>query len=80
MPGESKPGDQGPQVAALRARLAVEDPMAGEGADYDDALQQARRAEARFGLGSVRDCLAAALIEALDVSAGDRLKQIIAKL
>ena len=80
VPGKSKPGDQGPQVAALRARLAVEDPMAGEGADYDDALQGAvARAEARFGLG--QDGIAgAALIEALDVSAGDRVKQIIANL
>jgi murein L,D-transpeptidase YcbB/YkuD len=78
--GKSKPGDKGPQVAALRARLAIEDPMVGTGPGYDDALRAAvTRAEARFGLD--QDGIAGqTLIAALDVSAEDRVKQIVANL
>jgi murein L,D-transpeptidase YcbB/YkuD len=77
---KSKPGDKGPPVAALRARLAVEDPMVEPGATYDDALRAAvARAETRFGLDS--DGIAdPTLIAALDVSAEDRVKQIVANL
>lgn len=80
VPGKSRPGDSGPQVAALRARLAVEDPMAGQGDQYDDALKAAvARAEARFGLDE--DGIAGSgVIAALNVSAGDRVKQILANL
>jgi murein L,D-transpeptidase YcbB/YkuD len=78
--GKSKPGDKGPQVAALRTRLAVEDPMVEPGASYDDALRAAvARAETRLGLDS--DGIAGAtLIAELNVSAEDRVKQIVANL
>jgi murein L,D-transpeptidase YcbB/YkuD len=80
VPGKSRPGDSGPQVAALRARLAVEDPAVGTGPGYDDALKSAvARAEARFGLD--QDGIAGPdLVAALDVSAEDRVKQIVANL
>ena len=80
VPSKSKPGDRGPQVAALRARLAVEDPTVGPGADYDDVLQGAvTRAEARFGLEQ-NGIAGPDLIAALDVTAEDRVKQIVANL
>jgi murein L,D-transpeptidase YcbB/YkuD len=80
VPGPSKPGETGPAVAALRARLAVEDPAVGEGRNYDDALKAAvTRAQARFGLDA--DGIAKAnLVEALNVSADERTLQIAANL
>ena len=80
VPAKSKPGDRGPQVVALRARLAVEDPAVGSGPDYDDALQEAvTRAQARFGLAQ-NGIAGPDLIAALGVSAEDRVKQIVANL
>ncbi|MGZ3278809.1 MAG: L,D-transpeptidase family protein [Caulobacteraceae bacterium] len=80
VPGKSKPGDSGPAVAALSARLAVEDPTVGTGPVYDDALKAAvTRAEVRLGLNT--DGVAGPLVvAALDVSAEDRVQQIAANL
>lgn len=80
VPGKSKPGDSGPTATALRARLAVEDPMTGSGPDYDDALKDAvTRAETRLGLNP--DGIAGpGVVAALNVSVEDRLRQIAANL
>lgn len=76
-----KPGDSGPAVAALRARLAAEDPQtAGQGDLYDEALRMAvARAQARHGLEA--DGVAGrATLAALNVSAQARADQIAANL
>jgi murein L,D-transpeptidase YcbB/YkuD len=80
VPARSRPGDFGPAVAALRARLAVEDPAVGPSGDYDDALKAAvARAQPRFGLEA--DGVAGpATLAALNVSAQDRVGQIVANL
>ena len=80
VPAPSKPGEAGPAVAALRARLAAEDPAAGDGTRYDDALKAAvARAQARFGLEA--DGIAgASLVAALNVTAEERTLQIVANL
>jgi murein L,D-transpeptidase YcbB/YkuD len=76
-------GARGPQVAALRDRLAVEDPKAAkaEAADvFDPGLAEAvKRAQLRYGLRptGVAD---AHLRAALDVPAQARLAQIRANL
>jgi murein L,D-transpeptidase YcbB/YkuD len=73
-------GDKGARTAALRARLAAEDPdVEGHGA-FDATLQQAVvRAQRRFGLqpDGVAD---AATLAALNQPIGQRVLQIIANL
>ena len=80
MPGKAKPGDSGPTVAALRGRLAMEDPNAGVGPDYDDSLKAAvARAQTRLGLDP--DGVAGpATVAALNIGAEARLQQIAANL
>lgn len=77
-----KPGMTDPRVAALRARLTVEDATvpAAPAALYDDALAQAvMRAQKRFGLEP--DGVAhKSLIAALNVPIEDRVLQIIANM
>ena len=72
-------GDRGPMVALLRERLAAEGylPPGGQAADsFDPALQLAlNQFQARHGL-SVDGKLGAATLAALDVGAGERVKQI----
>lgn len=80
VPGKAKPGDSGPTVAALRGRLAMEDPDAGVGPDYDDGLKAAvARAQTRLGLDP--DGIAGpATVAALNVGAETRAQQIAANL
>ncbi len=80
VPGKAKPGDTGPTVAALRARPAIEDPVAGIGLNYDDDLKAAvARAQARLGLEA--DGVAGpGTIAALNVSPETRAQQIEANL
>ena len=80
VPGKAKPGDSGPTVAALRGRLAMEDPNAGVGPDYDDSLKAAvARAQTRLGLDP--DGVAGpATVAALNIGAEARLQQIAANL
>jgi len=75
-----KPGVAGPAVAALRQRLAAEDPAVTPGAAWDDALEAAvRRAQAHHGLAE--DGVAGrATLAALNVTAAARAEQIAANL
>jgi murein L,D-transpeptidase YcbB/YkuD len=76
-------GASGPAVAALRTRLAVEDPAAAEagaGDRFDAALVEAvRRAQARYGQGPTGE-LDADLRAALNAPVETRLAQIRANL
>jgi len=76
-------GATGPAVAALRARLAVEDPAAAEagvGDRFDAALREAvRRAQARYGQHATGEA-DADLLAALNVPVEARLAQIRANL
>jgi murein L,D-transpeptidase YcbB/YkuD len=74
-------GDAGPRTAALRARLAAEDPTAPRsGAAFDEALQQAVvRAQRRFGL-KPDGVVNAETLRALNQPVGQRVLQIIANL
>jgi murein L,D-transpeptidase YcbB/YkuD len=76
-----KPGDTGPGVSALRARLAVEDAAVAPGSDvYDNALADAiKRAQARHGLAE-DGAAGPATLRALNVSAADRAGQIALNL
>lgn len=75
------PGASGARVAALRARLAIEDHGLAAGADrYDDALVAAvQRAQRRYGLEPT-GTLGATTVAALNVSAHDRVRQIEANM
>ncbi|WP_395673785.1 murein L,D-transpeptidase [Phenylobacterium sp.] len=76
-----KLGDTGPRVAALRARLAVEDPQAPKsGAAFDAALQQAvQRAQRRFGI-EPDGVVGGGTLRMLNQPVGQRVLQIIANL
>jgi len=75
------PGARGPSVAALRARLAIEDsavPTAGDA--YDQALSDAvSRAQKRYGLEPTGQ-LDKSTIAALNVPVSQRVAQIIANM
>jgi L,D-transpeptidase YcbB len=78
-----EPGASGPDVAKLRARLAITDDLPAEVADgdaYDTMLTEAvKRFQARHGLpetGSVGP----QTIEALNVPVGKRIRQLAASL
>ncbi len=75
-------GDKGPRVAALRARLAAEDPQVsvGAGETFDKPLQAAlQRAQRRFGLNP--DGVAGpATLRELNQPVGQRILQIIANM
>lgn len=74
-------GATGPRVAALRARLAVEDPeVAITGATFDAPLTEAvKRAQRRYGLNPT-GVLAAQTRASLNVPATDRVRQIMANM
>ena len=74
-------GATGPRVAALRARLAIEDPEAtGAGDRFDAALVQAvRRAQRRYGLNPA-GVVGAQTIAALNVPVASRIRQIKANM
>lgn len=76
-----KPGDSGPAVAMLRARLQAEDVAApGTGDAYDDALQAAvTRAQARHGL-EPDGIVGRVTLAALNISAKARAQQIALNL
>ena len=78
-----KPGASGPAVAALRTRLAVEDPAAASAAAgdrFDPALLAAvQRAQARYGQAP-NGVVDKDLIEQLNVPIDGRLAQIAANL
>lgn len=74
-------GSTGPRVAALRARLAVEDTgVAAKGDTFDAALKEAViRAQRRYGLNPT-GVVSSGTLAALNVSAGDRVRQIMANM
>lgn len=75
-----KPGAVGPAVAALRQRLAVEDPNVAAGSAWDDDLDAAvRRAQGRHGLAE-DGVIGRATLAALNVSAAERADQIAVNL
>jgi murein L,D-transpeptidase YcbB/YkuD len=77
-----RPGDEEGRVAALRTRLAAEDPLVSRSADvrYDDLLAEAvRRFQARHGL-AVDSVVGPATVQALNVPVADRIRQIALNL
>jgi murein L,D-transpeptidase YcbB/YkuD len=75
-------GSTGPRVAALRARLAVEDPLtpATGGATFDAALEEAvQRAQRRYGLRP-DGVVGPATLSYLNQPVGQRILQIIANM
>ncbi|MEN2746823.1 L,D-transpeptidase family protein [Sphingomonas sp. T9W2] len=78
---ELRPGGRGPQVAALRKRLALEDPeLSASGDTFDTALLDAvRRAQRRYGLNPAGQ-VGAQTIASLNVPVGERIKQIKANM
>lgn len=74
-------GTSGPQVAALRKRLAAEDPqLTGAGDRFDTALLDAvRRAQRRYGLNPA-GVVGAQTLAALNVSVETRIRQIKANM
>ena len=78
---ELKYGGKGPAVAALRKRLAIEDPQLDPAGDrFDDALLEAvRRAQRRYGLNP-QGTIAAQTLAALNVPVAARIRQIMANM
>jgi murein L,D-transpeptidase YcbB/YkuD len=76
-----KPGGTGGQVAALRKRLALEDPeVEGSGSSFDPELVEAvRRAQRRYGLNPT-GAVGPQTIEALNVPVEARIRQIKANM
>jgi murein L,D-transpeptidase YcbB/YkuD len=73
-------GATGPRVAALRARLAIEDPQVKPTGGFDAELQDAvKRAQRRYGLNP-SGLVSTGTLAALNVSAGDRVRQIMANM
>ena len=74
-------GSTGPRVAALRQRLAVEDPQVSGNGDRFDAqlLEAVRRAQRRYGLNPA-GVAGAQTIAALNVPVATRVRQIKANM
>jgi murein L,D-transpeptidase YcbB/YkuD len=74
-------GASGPRVAALRARLAIEDSgIAAKGDKYDaDVVAAVKRAQKRYGLEPVGR-VGKATLAALNVPASERVDSIVANL
>ncbi len=74
-------GASGPRVAALRKRLAVEDPdVIATGDKFDKELQEAVvRAQKRYGLNP-SGIVSTGTLGALNVPAADRVRQIMANM
>lgn len=74
------PGASGPRVAALRARLAIEDPLVTKGDKYDaDTIAAVQRAQRRYGLNPTGS-VGAQTRASLNVPAADRVRQIMANM
>lgn len=77
--GKIEPGENGPRVRALRARLAAEGDLPAalaEGDDFDAPVKEAvKRFQARHGL-DVDGRVGVATLAALDASAADRVARI----
>jgi murein L,D-transpeptidase YcbB/YkuD len=78
---ELKYGASGPTVAALRKRLAIEDPQIDPaGNSFDDNLLEAvRRAQRRYGLNP-QGTVGAQTLAALNVPVQARIRQIMANM
>jgi murein L,D-transpeptidase YcbB/YkuD len=78
---EMKLGGRGPQVAALRKRLAIEDPEVSASGDVFDQslLDGVRRAQRRYGLNPAGQ-VGAQTVASLNVPVGERIKQIKANM
>ncbi len=78
---EVKYGGKGPAVAALRQRLAIEDPQLDPAGDrFDDALLEAvRRAQRRYGLNP-QGSIGAQTLASLNVPVQARIRQIMANM
>nr|WP_200911023.1 L,D-transpeptidase family protein [Sphingomonas sp. Leaf25] len=78
---ELKLGGRGPQVAALRKRLAAEDSEVSASGDMFDAslLDAVRRAQRRYGLNPAGQ-VGAQTIASLNVPVSERIKQIKANM
>jgi murein L,D-transpeptidase YcbB/YkuD len=78
---EVKYGGKGPAVAALRKRLAIEDPQLDPAGDkFDDALLEAvRRAQRRYGLNP-QGSIGAQTLASLNVPVQARIRQIMANM
>lgn len=73
-------GAKGARVAALRARLAVEDPEVAATGDFDAKLKAAvQRAQRRFGLNPT-GTVSTATLAALNVPVEARVRQIMANM
>ncbi|MGK6357134.1 L,D-transpeptidase family protein [Sphingomonas sp. DT-207] len=74
-------GATGPRVAALRTRLAFEDPeVVAAGSKFDSELQAAvQRAQRRYGLNPT-GVVSTQTLAALNVPARDRVRQIMANM
>lgn len=74
-------GASGPQVLALRKRLAIEDPaVSATGEKFDDDLLAAvRRAQRRYGLNPV-GTVGSQTIAVLNVPVAQRIRQIMANM
>ncbi len=74
-------GGRGPQVAALRKRLAVEDSeLSASGDTFDQSLLDAvRRAQRRYGLNPAGQ-VGGQTVASLNVPVGERIKQIKANM
>lgn len=74
-------GSSGPRVAALRARLAVEDEeVSGAGDKFDAALKEAVvRAQRRYGLRPT-GTVSTGTLAALNVPVSSRIRQIMANM
>lgn len=78
---ELRLGGRGPQVAALRKRLAIEDSdVSANGDTFDQSLLDAvRRAQRRYGLNPAGQ-VGAQTVASLNVPVGERVKQIKANM
>jgi L,D-transpeptidase YcbB len=73
-------GASGPRVAALRTRLAIEDPLVTKGDKYDaDTVAAVQRAQRRYGLNPTGS-VGAQTRASLNVPAADRVRQIMANM
>lgn len=76
---ELKLGSDDPRLAVLRQRLAIEDSVPAEAPGMDDLVAAVRRYQARNGL-QVDGRIGRRTLAALNISAAERIDQIIANM